>query len=396
MKDREAQLRQGQKMEAVGMLAGGVAHDFNNILTAIKGFGELALARMEPGCRCEKYLREIIKSGDRAAALTNQLLAFSRKQVLAPKILRINTVISNIETMLRRVIGEDVELVCRLDPKIDCVKADPGQIEQIFLNLAVNARDAMTGGGTLVIESKNIELTSAWTTKRSEMRPGAYVLLAVSDNGSGMTPEVKARVFEPFYTTKGRSKGTGLGLSTVYGIVKQSGGHVEVYSELGQGTTFKIYFPRCDEETGTPCEVPAKPAISGGRETILLVEDEDQIREMAAEILRARGYEVLVAANGSDALEVVAGHAAPIDLLLTDVIMPGMNGRELAEQVAESRAGIKILYMSGYTDGAIFQNGVLDPDTPFLAKPFSMDQLLERVRATLDALKRAAYLPRPR
>jgi signal transduction histidine kinase/ActR/RegA family two-component response regulator len=390
LKEREEQLRQSQKMEAVGMLAGGVAHDFNNILTAIKGFGELALVRMEPDCRCEKYLREIIKSGDRAAALTRQLLAFSRKQVLAPKVLDINTLIVNLETMLRRGIGEDIKLICNLESDVGHITADPGQIEQIFLNLAVNARDAMPGGGTLVIESRNVGLSSAWATKRSEIQPGNYVLLAVSDSGSGMTAEVKARIFEPFFTTKGRGKGTGLGLSTVYGIVKQSGGHVEVYSEIDQGTTFKIYFPRCDQKAESHPEGPLRNSSVGGSETILLVEDEDQIRHVAVEILQARGYEVLDASNGPDALKLVHGRQAPVHLLLTDVIMPGMSGPELAAQVAKTSQGTKILYMSGYTDGAIAHNGVLDPDTPFLSKPFSMDQLVERVRATLDGVKLAA------
>ncbi len=386
----EEQLRQAQKMEAIGRLAGGVAHDFNNLLTIITGYSQLLLERLGSDDPLRGHVNEVLSAGNRAASLTRQLLAFSRRQVLQPQVLDLNTVVANTDKMLRRLIGEDIELVTHLGPDLGRVKTDPGQIEQVIMNLAVNARDAMPQGGRLTLETANVELNEGDTRTRVSVLPGRYVMLAVSDSGIGMDAETQAHIFEPFFTTKEAGKGTGLGLATVYGIVKQSGGHIWLYSEPNQGTTFKIYLPRL-EEAAQPGEAisPGAP-LSGGSETILLVEDEEGVRDLARRILELKGYKVITASNPTEAAQVCERHEGPIHLLLTDVIMPTMSGRQLAEHVAFLRPGMKVLYMSGYTDNAIIPHGILKEGTQFLQKPFTRDSLTSKVREVLDAPQQAA------
>jgi two-component system cell cycle sensor histidine kinase/response regulator CckA len=382
----EDQLRQAQKMEAVGRLAGGVAHDFNNLLTVITSYSELLLADLAREDPRRADVEEIRRATDRAASLTRQLLAFSRRQVLQPKIVDLNGVIAGAEKLLRRLIGENIALVTRLDPSLGAVRADAGQLEQVIVNLAVNSRDAMAHGGTLTIETANVEIqAAAQTAEQSIVPPGAYVLVRVSDTGVGMDAETQRHVFEPFFTTREKGKGTGLGLATVYGIIKQSGGFIWVDSEAGLGTAFRIYLPRVDRPT-QPLEyrdaVPdAHPA---GHETILLVEDEDAVRAVTRELLRRQGYEVLEAAEAGTALKIAMEFQGPIALLLTDVVMPGLSGRALAESLAEQRPDTRVLYMSGYTDDAIVQHGVLEPGLHFLQKPFAPDMLAQRIRQVLD------------
>jgi len=381
----EAQLLQAQKMEAVGRLAGGVAHDFNNVLTAIMGYSELALDALPEEHPEHNHIEEIRNAGERAAALTRQLLAFSRKQILQPEVLCLNEVVSGMTKMLRRMIPEDVELVAVLDPALDRVKLDPVQMEQVLMNLAVNARDAMPKGGKLTLETANAELDVAYTKSHPEVQPGHYVMLAVSDTGCGMDRETQARIFEPFFTTKEKSKGTGLGLSTVYGIVKQSGGSIFVYSEPGKGTAFKIYLPRV-EEVLEPQRASAGPReLPKGTETVLVAEDDETIRRMIYEILQYAGYAVLEAGRGEEALRLAGEHAGPIHLLITDMVMPGMGGRDLARRLAALRPGVRVLYVSGYTDDAIVRHGVLESGLAFLQKPFKPEALLLKVRETLDA-----------
>jgi PAS domain S-box-containing protein len=386
-KHLEAQLRQSQKMEAVGRLAGGIAHDFNNLLTVINGYSELALQRLQPGDALARNLEEIKRAGDRAASLTRQLLAFSRKQVLQPKVLDLNVLVSDLEKMLRRVIGEDVDLRTVLKPKLGRVDADPGQIEQVIMNLVVNARDAMPDGGQLTIETENAYLTEEYARQHIFTgKPGPYVMLAVSDNGSGMNDETKARLFEPFFTTKDQGKGTGLGLSTVYGIVKQSMGYIWVYSETGLGTTFKVYLPAIDGEADSkPASQPGQP-IARGSETILLVEDDEMVRGLAQMTLEASGYRVLQATNGAEALLVCQQNPEPIHLLLTDVVMPGMSGPAVADRLKTLRPQMSVLYMSGYTEDAIVQHGVLNEGVNFIEKPFAPAALARKVREVLDAV----------
>lgn len=382
----ENQLRQSQKMEAIGRLAGGVAHDFNNILTAIIGYSDLALRRLRPEDPLRRNLSEIRKSGERAAGLTRQLLAFSRQQILLPRVISLNEVVAGIEGMLRRLIGEDVELKAKLDPSLGNVKTDPGQIEQVIMNLAVNARDAMPQGGRLTIKTRNAMLDELYGRERGvELAAGPYVMLAVSDTGMGMDEATRTRAFEPFFTTKPHDKGTGLGLSTVYGIVKQSGGYVWVYSEPGRGATFEIYLPRVDEAASAPEDVHVSADAPRGRETILLVEDEEAIRSLTGEILTQAHYEVLVVAGGEEAISLAARHPCGIDLLLTDVVMPGTSGRELADRLGESQPEMRVLYMSGYTDDAVVRHGMLEPGLSFVQKPFTLDSLLRIVRDVLDA-----------
>jgi PAS domain S-box-containing protein len=385
----EEQLRQSQKMEAIGQLAGGIAHDFNNLLTAITGYSELSMRRLRAEDPLLSNLHEIKKAGDRAASLTRQLLAFSRKQVLQPKVLDLNSVVSDLEKMLRRLIGEDIELCTVLEPKVGSIKVDPGQIEQIIMNLAVNARDAMPLGGKLIIETKNILLDDEYARKHIAVTPGPFVMLAVSDSGAGIDPKTQSHIFEPFLTTKEVGKGTGLGLSTVYGIVRQSGGNIWVYSEVGLGTTFKIYLPRTDERLQAYKRDSGPEEFLRGTETVLLTEDEEIVRKLACQVLRIYGYQVLDAANGDAALLICESHPAPIHLLITDVIMPGMSGRELATRLTELRPEMKVLYMSGYTDSAIVHHGVLDEGANFIQKPFSTDVLAIRVREVLDARAKA-------
>jgi PAS domain S-box-containing protein len=380
----EEQLRQAVKMEAVGCLAGGVAHDFNNILTAVTGYCELLLTKPDLQNPVRQDVQHILAAAEQAASLTRQLLAFSRKQVLQPQRLDLNRVVDNLDKMLRRIIGEDIELVTVLGPELGRVMADPGQIEQVIMNLAVNARDAMPQGGKLTIETANAELDEAYSQRRVEVQPGPYVMLAVSDTGVGLDQESQDRIFEPFFTTKELGKGTGLGLSTVYGIIKQSGGHIWVYSEPGEGTTFKIYLPRL-EAPGELAEVSQVPdRCEWGSETILLVEDEELVRRVTSRILARHGYTVLESASGHDALAVSREHAGPIHLMLTDAVMPGMSGQELAEKLTSQRPEMKVLFMSGYTENAIVHHGVLDPEIAFIQKPFKYDTLARKVREMLD------------
>lgn len=381
----EEQLRQSQKMDAIGQLAGGVAHDFNNLLTAICGHSELSLKLLTPQDPLHRHLEQIKKSGERAAALTRQLLAFSRKQILQPKIIDLNQIVVDMNKMLQRLIGEDIDLLMGLAAVPGKVKADPNQIEQILLNLSINARDAMPKGGRLTIETSNVDLSEEFSRDHVSVRPGQYVMLAVSDNGCGMDAETQAHIFEPFFTTKEVGKGTGLGLATVYGIVKQSEGTIWLYSEVGRGTAFKIYLP-CAEAPMKEVEVGADDRESlQGTETVLLVEDEEVVREMATEILRDAGYHVLEARHGPEALILGRRHAGAIHLMLTDVVMPQMSGRELAEQLTPLRRDMKVLYMSGYTDDAIVHHGVLEEGTAFIGKPFTPSALARKVREILDA-----------
>jgi PAS domain S-box-containing protein len=380
----EAQLRQAQKMEAVGRLAGGVAHDFNNLLTVITSYSQLLMEDMGTADPRRADLAEIQKAAGGAATLTRQLLAFSRQQVLEPKVIDLDEVVAGAGKMLKRLIGEDVELVTVLAPDLGMVKADPGQIEQVIMNLAVNARDAMPDGGKLTIETTNVVLGEEYTREHLPVPAGSYALLSVSDTGTGMDEATKARLFEPFFTTKDQGKGTGLGLATVYGIVKQSGGFIWVYSELGQGTTFKVYLPRVDEAVSESA-APAPPQSLHGSETVLIAEDAAPVRSVAREVLRRHGYRVLAAADGPSALELAAAHPGPIDLLITDVIMPEMSGRQLADRLRDLRTTLRVLFVSGYTDDAIVRHGILEPGIAFLQKPFSPESLARKVREVLDA-----------
>jgi PAS domain S-box-containing protein len=383
----EEQLRQAQKMEAVGRLAGGVAHDFNNLLTIIIGYSDRLSEKLSACDGMRRPLEEIKKAADRAASLTRQLLAFSRKQMLQPQLLDLNSLLTNVDEMLRRMIGEDIELVTHVPSGLGRVKADRGQIEQVIMNLAVNARDAMPQGGQLTLEAANVELDSSYASSHESVLPGHYVMIAMSDTGIGMDAETQAHIFEPFFTTKGQGKGTGLGLATTYGIVRQSEGHIWVHSEPGKGTTFKVYLPRIDQavEVIAPPNVPADE-LSRGCETILLVEDEEAVCSLIRGVLESRGYEVLEAKGAHEALEIGERRKKHINLLLTDVVMPQMSGRELAEHLAPLRPETKVLYMSGYTDHAVVQHGRLDPGTNFLQKPFTPDGLARKVREVLDGV----------
>ena len=381
----EQQLRQAQKMEAVGRLAGGVAHDFNNLLSVIIGYSELLEGTVDAKDPSRKHVEEIKKAARRAATLTRQLLAFSRQQVLEPRVLNLNSVVSETEKMLRRLLGEDIEIVTRLDPALGKVKVDQGQIEQVVLNLVVNARDAMPQGGRLTIETCNIDLDEAFARNHPPAKPGRYVRLTVADNGIGMDAETQAHIFEPFYTTKELGRGTGLGLATVYGVVKQSEGYIWVNSELGLGTTFQIHLPRvalAAEKTAEPQKV-----VHGARgtETILLVEDAEALRELARVLLETAGYVVLEADSRPAALEIAQGMSGSIDLLLTDVVMPGMSGATLAEKLSTLRPAMKVLFMSGYPDDKIVHHGVLAQGKVLLQKPFSRESLLNKVRELLNS-----------
>ena len=382
----EQQLYLSQKLEAVGRLSGGVAHDFNNLLGVIIGYSEVMQRRMKPEDPFREPIDEILKAGKRAAALTQQLLAFSRKQVLEPKILELNTVVTEVEKMLGRLIGEDVELKIVLSPQNERVKADRGQLEQVIMNLAVNARDAMPQGGKLTIETAGAELTEDDIRRHSyHIVPGRYVVLRVRDTGCGMDAEVQSHIFEPFFTTKASGKGTGLGLATVYGVIKQSGGYIWVESELGKGTQFQIYLPRVDASVPQAEEVKAPLEQTPGNRTILVVEDEESLRKLTRATLQDLGYTVLEAADAGEAIEIAKRASPEIDLLLTDVVMPGMSGRELAGALAPSFPAMKILYMSGYTDGAVAVRGVLESGILILRKPFTRDQLMRSVENALRA-----------
>jgi len=380
----EEQFRQAQKMEAVGRLSGGIAHDFNNILGVIIGYGEILEERLEAGNSLRPCADEILQAGRRAATLTRQLLAFSRQQVLAPRVLELNSVIVDTQKMLRRVIGEDIELDTKLSAELGRVKADQGQIEQVILNLAVNARDAMPGGGKLTIATENTELDAIAVRRYSyPVKPGRYVLLSVSDTGAGMTSETQAHIFEPFFTTKEKGKGTGLGLATVYGVVKQSDGYIQVHSELGAGAAFKIYLPLVDQPADPEQKGPDSKPLRGGGETILLVEDEDMLRKLTRNVLELLGYSVLEAADGKLACEISQRENRPIDLLLTDVVMPGMNGPALAAQLTAARPTLTVLYTSGYTGQAV-GHGVIPEGCHFIAKPFTREDLARKVREALS------------
>jgi len=382
----EAELRQSQKLEAIGRLAGGIAHDFNNVLTIIGGSSELLARALPPEGPHQALLVEIRDAAERAATLTRQLLAFGRSQVLSPQVVELNAAVARAESMLRRLIGEDVELVCRLAQETGHVRVDPGQLDQVVLNLAVNARDAMPRGGRLTIETAAGELDAARLAGAPDLAPGRYARLVVADDGVGMPPEVLARVFEPFFTTKAPGQGTGLGLSTVFGIVKQSGGHVEVASAVGRGTRFEILLPSV---AGEPAAPPPRGAGSGGeargRETVLLVEDEESLRKLGVVALEARGYRVLSAADGRAALELAARRGVVVDLLLTDLVMPGMGGRDLAALLRARWPALRVVFMSGYAQDAVAGDGIVPAEGSYLSKPFSLQKLAETVRAALDA-----------
>ena len=386
----EAQLVQSQKMEAIGRLAGGVAHDFNNLLTVILSYSDLLLEDLPAGAPARDDLTQIRKAAVGAGELTRQLLAFSRQQVLQPKVVDLNAAISGIEKLLARVLREDIKLSCTLADDAGTIRVDPGQLEQVIMNLAVNARDAMPDGGLLTIETANVDIDEAYVEAHRLAQPGRYVMLAVTDTGTGMDAATQARIFEPFFTTKDVGKGTGLGLATVQGIVQQSGGFIWVYSEPGNGTVFKIYLPRVDEAPSGAEETTELDAR--GTETVLVVEDVAAVRAVTREMLRRYGYQVLEAADGKAALEVAAAHAGPIHLLLTDVVMPEINGRDLANRLSKARPGIKVLFMSGYTDDAVVRHGILQEGIAYLQKPFTPRSLAERVRTVLGT-KPSSYSP---
>jgi PAS domain S-box-containing protein len=384
-KSLEEQLRHAQKMEAVGRLAGGIAHDFNNLLTAIMGYSEFALAGMSAHDPLRSDIQQIRNAGDRAQALTHQLLTFSRKQILQPSVLDLNTVVAGLDHLLRRVIGEDIDLLTRLAPHLPSVRVDRGQIEQIVMNLGVNARDAMPRGGKLTIETGSVTLDDEYVRRHPEATPGPHVMLAVSDSGVGMDAATRSRIFEPFFTTKPQGKGTGLGLSTVYGIVKQSGGSIWVYSEPGRGATFKVYLPCVPGTSASPARGPVERSEARGTETILVVEDDDLVRGLVERVLRGAGYTVLSVSDVDAATERCQSHEGEIHLLLTDLVLPKVNGRELAESLSSLRPSMKLIFMSGYTDDAVVHHGLLAPEVSFLQKPLTPSTLLAKVRDALLA-----------
>jgi two-component system cell cycle sensor histidine kinase/response regulator CckA len=379
----EHQLRQSQKLESVGQLAGGIAHDFNNLLTAITGYSDLTLRRIDQDSPIRPGVEEIKKAGLRAASLTGQLLAFSRRQILQARLVDLNVVVADMDKMLRRLIGEDIDLVTLHKSDLWMVKADPGQIEQVIMNLVVNARDAMPSGGKVTIETGHANLDEAYANQHFSVKPGEYVNLTVTDTGCGMSAETMKQIFEPFFTTKEIGKGTGLGLSTVYGIVKQSEGNIWVYSEPGKGTTFKIYLPRVLKEAGN-FVTAVQPEMPRGQETILLVEDEEMVRKLSREILEQQGYKILQAADGVEGLRVCQEFAGPIDLMITDVVMPHISGGELAKKVASIRPEMRMLFMSGYTNDAIVRHGILDEHLSFIQKPFTPEALALKAREVID------------
>lgn len=384
----EEQLFVSQKMEAVGLLAGGVAHDFNNLLGVITGYSDLILDGFSSDDPRWQQVQQIKKAGHRATSLTRQLLAFSRKQIFQPKILDINTLLTDFNKMLRRMISEDIEWISILKPGLGQIKADPGQIEQVIMNLVVNARDAMPTGGKLTIETANADLDEAYRQTHAPVQPGRYVMISVTDTGTGMDRRTQARIFEPFFTTKELGKGTGLGLAVVYGVVKQSEGYIWVYSELGGGTTFKIYFPRIDEPVPSLQTDRGKAQLVCGSETILLAEDADALRDLTCAMLEQNGYTVLAAENGKEAIRIAERQDRPIHLLLTDVVMPGMSGRELANNLAAKHPDMRVLYMSGYTSDSIVRHGVLEPGISFIEKPFSQEALMHKLREVLDCAEK--------
>ncbi len=383
-KQLEQQVIQSQKMEGIGRLAAGIAHDFNNLLTSIIGYAGMMQMKLDPGDPHLTYVNQIVKVADRCTTLVKQILAFSRKSMIQPKILDLNDVIENFETMFKRVLGEDMAVECKTEEGLGNVKADPGQIEQIIMNLAVNSRDAMPKGGKLLIETGNVEIDEEYIKRYPYARQGRYVLLSVSDTGCGMDEETLSHIFEPFFTTKEKGVGTGLGLSTVYGIVKQSEGHITVASEVGKGTTVQVYLPRIDESVEGADSLPPASRLHRGKETVLVVEDDESVRELAVEILSECGHTALEAKSGEDALSLLEEEGVEIDLLLTDVVMYDTSGRELAEKLSASRPGLKVLYMSGYSEEVISHHGVLDKDIHFIQKPFTPVELTKKIREILD------------
>jgi nitrogen-specific signal transduction histidine kinase/ActR/RegA family two-component response regulator len=385
----EQQYHQAQKMEAIGHLTGGVAHDFNNILTIILGLTDLLRNKADRQSDQRTKLDQIYRSAERAADLVRQLLAFSRQQILQPTPLNFNNVLLQFENMMKRIIGADIDMVTELDPNLDIIKADQGQMEQVVMNLVVNARDAMPNGGRLTIETANVVLDEKYTSQHVDVQPGPYVMLAVSDTGTGIEKDLLPQLFMPFFTTKPKGEGTGLGLATVHGIVKQSGGHVWVYSEPGQGTSFKIYMPRYENEGAgdtTDQQDDTDSEVIGGNERILVVEDDEALKEIVSNTLSGYGYTVWTAGRASDALDVFTSQNKDIDLLLTDVVIPGEeNGVRLAQRLSEKRSRLKVLYMSGYTNNAIVHHGILDPGVNYIQKPFLQEDLARKIRKTLDA-----------
>jgi two-component system, cell cycle sensor histidine kinase and response regulator CckA len=379
----EEQLRQSQKMEALGMLAGGIAHDFNNLLTIISGYSQMIQASLPPGERDRTAIEQVLKACEHAAGLTSQLLAFSRRQPIQPRILDVNHLVDRTAGLLRRLIGEDIDLRIKQDPNTGSIHADPGQIQQMILNLAINARDAMPNGGSLLIQTRAVELGNDYVGHHFGIKPGSYALLEVCDNGTGMSEATRKRVFEPFFTTKAEGKGTGLGLSTVYGIVKQFGGSIDIYSEAGHGSTFRVYLPR--EEDSIEQESIELSDVPGGKETLLLVEDEEGVRKMVRISLERCGYTVLAAASGPEALEVARLHEGTIDVLITDMVMPRMHGSDLAEKLLVDRPGIAVIFMSGYPGDTFHGKKALDAGASFLQKPFAPITLIAKVREVLDA-----------
>ena len=384
VKKLEEQFRQAQKLEAMGRLAVGVAHDFNNLITVISGYSAVLLDTLPPGFPARDLLAEIKNAGERAASLTRQLLIFSRKQVLEMRVVELNSLIAKSENMLKRLVGEDVDMVTVLDPTLGRINTDPGQMEQVLMNLVINARDAMPQGGKLTIETANAVLDQTYGSSHAQVNPGPYVMLAVSDTGSGMDDQTKARIFEPFFSTKAEGKGTGLGLAMIYGFVKQSGGHVFVYSEPGLGSTFKIYLPEVQDALSVVPSVTVIEDTPHGDETILLVEDDAAVRALARRVLQTCGYTVLEAAHGDEAVQMAGTHPGKIHLLVSDVVVPGINGRRLAERIVALKPGIKVLFLSGYSDNAVIRHGILASEIAFLQKPFTPNVLARKVRDTLD------------
>ncbi len=391
----EGQLLQAQKMEAVGRLAGGVGHDFNNMLTVIAGYNRMILDELSPLDPLRGCAEEVLKATDRATALTKQLLAFSRRQIMQPCVMSVNNAIRQTEKMLRRLIGEDIELILVLPENVDNIKADPNHIEQAIVNLALNSRDAMPKGGRITVETANVHLDETYARTHLGIQPGDFVMVAVSDTGHGMDAETRRHLFEPFFTTKGKGKGTGLGLATVYGAVKQLGGDIWVYSEPGQGTTFKLYFPRVAEAAALPPADRLATEEVPHTETVLVVEDEQTVRDLTVKMLRKLGHTVLAAADGAEAIEIVKSYPAPIALLLTDVVMPNMSGRQVADRLLKLRPALKVLYLSGYTDNTVIHHGILEDGVEFLPKPFSREALARKIRHVLETPPPADAGPKP-